>query len=80
MNRELIIRHLADVALSVLRADAVVKPQWEERLRQTRNADQETKERMADEYLRAVAEEMLKAYSDSDLQRLYGEEETNQND
>lgn len=71
MTRNDIIEHMAGVVGSVFRAEDAIRPQWEERLRQTKDADPETKEKTANAYLRAVAEEFLKGYSDEELQRLY---------
>ena len=74
MTREEIITHLASVVNTVLLADDKMRPQWQERLRATRDADPDTKEQTAMQYLRAVAEEMLRSYSDEELQRLYNDE------
>ncbi len=74
MTKEEIINHMAGVAAAVFRAEDTIRPQWEERLHQTHDADPETKEKTADAYLRAVADEMLCTYSDDELQRLYGDE------
>lgn len=74
MTKEQIITHLAGVANAVLLADEKMRPEWQERLRATRDADPATKEQTAKEYLCAVAEEMLRSYSDEELQRLYNDE------
>lgn len=74
MTKEQIITHLASVANAVFLAEDKVRPEWQERLQTVRNADPATKEQAAKEYLRAVAEEMLRSYSDEELQRLYNDE------
>lgn len=74
MTREEIIQHFMSVVAAVFRAEDVVRPQWEERLRTCRDADEDTKHRTADGYLRAVSEEILSTYSDEQLQALYGQE------
>lgn len=74
MTKEQIITHLASVANAVFLAEDKVRPEWQERLQTVRNADLDTKEQAAKEYLRAVAEEMLRSYSDEELQRLYNDE------
>lgn len=71
MTRDDIIEHVAGVAATVFRAENAIRPQWEKRLRQTKGAAPETKEETANAYLHAVAEEILKGYSDDELQRLY---------
>lgn len=71
MTRDDIIEHVAGVAATVFRAENAIRPQWEERLQQAIDADPETKEETANAYIRAVAEEILKGYSDDELQRLY---------
>jgi hypothetical protein len=78
MTKEQIITHLASVASAVFLADNKVRPQWQERLRATRDADPDTKEQTAMQYLRAVAEEMLRSYSDEELQRLYPDNPNNE--
>ena len=74
MTKEQIITHWASVANAVFLAEDKVRPEWQERLNATRDADPDTKEQTAMQYLRAVAEEMLRSYSDEELQRLYAEE------
>lgn len=78
MTKEQIITHLAGVANAVFLADDKARPEWQERLRATRNADPDTKEQTAKEYLRAVAEELLRSYSDEELQRLYPDNPNNE--
>lgn len=75
MTREDIIQHFMDVVAAVFRAEDVVRPQWEERLRACRGADKDTLSKAADGYLRAVSEEILSHYSDDQLQRLYPDTE-----
>lgn len=74
MTRQQIIQHLAAVAMAVFRAEVAVKPQWQQRLDAAKDADPDTRQRTADEYFQAIAGEMLKSYSDEELQRLYNEE------
>lgn len=74
MTKEQIITHLAGVVNAVFLADDKVRPEWQERLNATRDADPDTKEQTAKEYIRTVAEEMLRSYSDEELQRLYNDE------
>ena len=73
MNREPIINHLASVVNAVLLADDKLRPEWQERLQQTRDADADTREQTARQYIRAVAEELLNSYSDDELKEMYHE-------
>ena len=73
MTKEEIINHVADVAAAVFRAEDEIRPQWEERLRKMCDADEDTKQKTADAYLRAVAEELLSLYGNDELQRLYSD-------
>lgn len=73
MNRDDIITHLSGVVNAVLLADDKMRPQWQQRLQDTRHADDDTREQTAKAYLRAVAEELLRSYSDEQLKEMYGE-------
>lgn len=58
MNKE-IIEHWKTIINAVFRAEDAIKGAWIERLNQTRNADNETKQKIADGYITAIAEEIL---------------------
>ena len=81
MTREDFITHLSEVVNAVFLAEDRVLakwPKWREHLNQTRDADPGTKEKTVKAYLRAVAEELLKSYSDEELAQLYQDDELNE--
>lgn len=76
MKREEIIKHLSDVAAAVFSAEDKIRPNWEERLQQMRDVDEDVKYQLYREYLRAVAEELVSAMPEDTLLALYvGDEE-----
>lgn len=71
MNREDIIAEISVAVRSVLTAQIKLHPEWNERIRQIRVADPGTQAQITNAYIRAIAEEMIKSYSDDELQREY---------
>jgi len=76
MKREDIIKHLSDIVAAVFNAEDKIRPEWEERLQQTRDAEESVKYQLYRKYLRAVAEELASAMPEDALLALYaGDEE-----
>lgn len=75
MKREEIIKHLSDVAAAVFSAEDKIRPNWEERLQQMRDVDEDAKYQLYREYLRAVAEELVSAMPEDTLLALYAVDE-----
>lgn len=48
-----------DTVYIVFRAEDTIKGDWIEKLNETKDADSETKERIADEFVTAIATEIL---------------------
>ena len=71
MEREQIIQHVKGVIEAVFTAEHEILPQWEDRLRQSKDADPDTRQEIAESYLRAIAEEMLSKYSDEELKNIH---------
>lgn len=71
MKREEIIEHLSDVVAAVFNAEDKIRPNWEERLQQMRDVDEDVKYQLYREYLRAVAEELVSAMPEDALLNLY---------
>ena len=71
MKREEIIEHLSDVVAAVFNAEDKIRPNWEERLQQMLDVDEDTKYQLYREYLRAVAEELVSAMPEDALLNLY---------
>lgn len=46
----------------VFKAEDAIRGDWEQRLRDARSSDQSTKEKVANDYTRAIAEEILGNY------------------
>lgn len=71
MKREEIIEHLSDVVAAVFSAEDKIRPNWEERLQQMRDVNEDVKYQLYREYLRAVAEELVSAMPEDALLNLY---------
>lgn len=71
MTRQEAIEHWAkEIIPAVLAADLVLQqkhPEWQLRLESTKDADYETRCKVADEYTRAIAEIILGRTSDEEL-------------
>lgn len=50
---------MKDTVYVVFRAEDTIKGDWVEKLNETKDADSETKNRIADEYVTAIATEIL---------------------
>lgn len=59
MTREQQIQHWADIARAVFRAEDSIKDEWFPRLQATKDAPKAARERIADEYLAAIATEII---------------------
>lgn len=73
MTKEEIINHVADVVLAVFQAEDAVRPMWSQRMKAARGKSEEEREAIADSYVRAIAEELISATPDEELQRLYAD-------
>ena len=71
MEREQTIQHVKGVIEAVFKAEHEILPQWEDRLRLSKDADPDTRQEIAESYLRATAEEMLSNYGDEELKNIY---------
>lgn len=58
-DRETMILHWMDIAAAVFKAEDEISKEWFPKLRATKDATKEEKARIADEYLRAIATEIL---------------------
>lgn len=59
MTREQQIAHWAPIVSTVFRAEDNIKAEWLPRLQEAKNLDESLKEALADEYVRAVAAEII---------------------
>ncbi len=59
MTREQQIAHWAAIVSTVFRAEDNIKAEWLPRLQEAKNLDELLKEALADEYVRAVAAEIV---------------------
>jgi hypothetical protein len=59
MTREQQITHWAPIVSTVFRAENNIKAEWLPRLQEAKNLDEPLKEALADEYVRAVAAEII---------------------
>ena len=66
MTHEEIIQHVASVVSAVFHAEHKISSVWA-----VRQADEDTKYRTYNAYLRAVAEEMISSTPEEELQQLY---------
>lgn len=73
MTKEEIINHVACFALAVFHAEDALFPTWHPLLDAARGKNQEERTEIANSYLRAIAEEVLSATPDEELQRLYAD-------
>lgn len=73
MTKEEIINHVASVVFAVFQAEDVLRETWLPRLKAARGKSEEEREAIADSYVRAIAEELLSATPDEELQRLYAD-------
>lgn len=73
MTKEEIINHVASVVLAVFRAEDALRETWRPRLKAARGKSEEEREAIADSYVRAIAEELISATPDEELQRLYAD-------
>lgn len=71
MTHEEIIQHVASVVSAVFHAEQKISSVWTERLQAVRQADEDTKYRTYNAYLRAVAEEIISSTPEEELQQLY---------
>lgn len=62
MTKEEYIRHLCDVVNAVFRAEEAVSGKWLPILQSTKDATKEERSRIAQEYVHAIAEEMIEGY------------------
>ena len=53
------LEKMKDTVYIVFRAEDTIKGDWVEKLNETKDADSETKKRIADEYVTAIATEIL---------------------
>lgn len=58
-DRETMILHWMDIAAAVFKAEDEISDEWFPKLRATKDATKEEKAKIADEYLRAIATEIL---------------------
>lgn len=73
MTKEEIINHVVDVVMAVFQAENVLRETWLPRLKAAHGKSEEEREAIADSYVRAIAEEILSATPDEELQRLYAD-------
>ena len=59
MTREQQIDHWAMIVSTVYRAEDNIKAEWLPRLQEAKNLDEPLKEALADEYVRAIAAEII---------------------
>ena len=59
MTKEEQILHWMDIAAAVFRAEDEISKEWFPKLRATKDAPKEERARIADEYLRAIASEII---------------------
>lgn len=65
-DRETMILHWMDIAAAVFKAEDEISDEWFPKLRATKDATKEEKARIADEYLRAIATEIVCNYSETE--------------
>ena len=58
-DRETMILHWMGIAAAVFRAEDEISDEWFPKLRATKDAPKEERARIADEYLRAIATEII---------------------
>ena len=59
MTKEQQIAHWAAIVRTVFRAEDNIKAEWLPRLQEAKNLDKPLKEALADEYVRAIAAEII---------------------
>lgn len=59
MDKKKQIEHWKLIIYTVFRAEDAIKEKWLKQLEETKSADNETKEKVADEYVTAIAMEIL---------------------
>jgi len=70
MTRQQAIDRWKDVIRSVFAAEDKLSAQWHERLSATKEMPPEERRKLADEYLTAIANEILSKTSDEELENM----------
>ena len=59
MNKEQMIKHWMDIAAAVFKAEDEISKEWFPKLRKAKNLPSDERRQLADDYLRAIATEII---------------------